>query len=130
MCRQLPGKWAVSDNGCRVEVDLEARDGQSVASVSDTGIGIGSSDLPHVFDRFWRADKARSREQGGAGLGLSIATWIVEMHGGGIAVRSELGKGFRFRDHSSGRGKMNDPAYAQSALFPRNSGNLQKGRLI
>jgi signal transduction histidine kinase len=48
--------------------------------VSDTGIGIARADIPQVFDQFWRADKARLREQGGAGLGLSIAKWIVEMH--------------------------------------------------
>jgi heavy metal sensor kinase len=83
-------------SGGTVEVGLEARDGIAIAYVSDTGIGIDASDLPHVFDRFWRADKARSREQGGAGLGLSIAKWIVEMHGGKISVRSELGKGSTF----------------------------------
>jgi heavy metal sensor kinase len=82
--------------GGSVEVGLDVRDGQAVASVSDTGIGIDPSDLPHVFDRFWRADKARSRGQGGAGLGLSIAKWIVDMHGGGIAVQSQPGHGSIF----------------------------------
>jgi heavy metal sensor kinase len=83
-------------SGGSVQVGLEARDGHAIASVSDTGIGIDASDLPYVFDRFWRADKARSREQGGAGLGLSIAKWIVEMHGGKISVQSNLGKGSTF----------------------------------
>ena len=82
--------------GGSVEIELEARDGHAVASVLDSGIGIGAADLPHVFDRFWRADKARSREEGGAGLGLSIAKWIVEMHGGNISVQSEMGKGSVF----------------------------------
>jgi signal transduction histidine kinase len=79
-----------------VTVALEARDGFALASVSDTGIGIAEDDVAHVFDRFWRADKARSREQGGAGLGLSIAKWIVEMHRGTIGVESRLGEGSKF----------------------------------
>jgi len=82
--------------GGTVTVALEARDGFALASVSDTGIGIAEDDVGHVFDRFWRADKARSREQGGAGLGLSIAKWIVEMHNGSIGVESKLGEGSRF----------------------------------
>ncbi len=76
-----------------VQVRLETVGNTAVTKVVDTGIGIAADDLPHVFDRFWRADKARSREQGGAGLGLSIAKWIVDMHGGSIHAISELGKG-------------------------------------
>ena len=82
--------------GGSVAIRLEARGGLAVASVSDTGIGIAKEDLAHIFDRFWRADKARSREQGGAGLGLSIAKWIVETHRGSIDVKSELGRGSAF----------------------------------
>ena len=82
--------------GGSVAIRLEARNGLAVASVSDTGIGIAKEDLAHIFDRFWRADKARSREQGGAGLGLSIAKWIVETHRGSIDVKSELGRGSAF----------------------------------
>ena len=68
--------------GGSVSIALDTNDGFAVVSVSDTGIGIAKQDVTHIFDRFWRADKARSREQGGAGLGLSIAKWIVDIHGG------------------------------------------------
>ncbi len=83
--------------GGRVQVRLEARDGYAAGEVRDTGIGIAAEDLPHIFERFWRADKVRSREMGGAGLGLSIARWIAEVHRGSIEVESEPGKGSSFR---------------------------------
>jgi signal transduction histidine kinase len=65
-------------------------------SVRDTGEGIGAEDLPHIFDRFYRGDKSRSRATGGAGLGLAIAKGIVEAHGGEIGVESEPEQGTRF----------------------------------
>jgi heavy metal sensor kinase len=91
--------------GGKINIGLESTDGVAVVSVADTGFGISEADMPHIFDRFWRADKARSREHGGAGLGLSIAKWIVEEHGGSIDVQSKRGKGSVFRvripfDHS------------------------------
>ena len=61
--------------------------------VRDTGIGIPANDLPHVFERFYRSDRARTRAAGGTGLGLSIALWIARQHGGDIALTSELGHG-------------------------------------
>ena len=67
-------------------------------TVRDTGLGIAAGDLPHIFERFWRADQSRSRtgDRPGVGLGLAIAKWIVEAHGGSIAVQSRPGRGTMF----------------------------------
>jgi signal transduction histidine kinase len=65
-------------------------------SVRDTGSGIAAEDLPYVFERFYRADRSRSRASGGAGLGLAIARQLVEAHGGRIEVESEIGQGTQF----------------------------------
>ena len=72
---------------------LHSNSDDAVIEVSDAGIGIAPEDLPHVFDRFWRADKVRSRDMGGRGLGLSIAKWIVEKSGGTLRVESLVGHG-------------------------------------
>ncbi len=85
--------------GGKVELSLSVRSSNEVAfTVRDSGIGISAADLPHVFDRFWRADRARSRasERGGFGLGLSISQWIAQAHGGRITVQSRLGRGSVF----------------------------------
>ena len=82
--------------GGKVEVSLKSEGDSAVLTVSDTGVGIGAEDIPHLFDRFYRVDKARTREAGGAGLGLSICNNIVESHGGRIEVRSEPGEGSTF----------------------------------
>jgi heavy metal sensor kinase len=84
--------------GGRVGVHLGQDDGGVTLTVADTGIGIAPGDLPHIFDRFWRADAARTRTGGrpGAGLGLAICKWIAEAHGGRIDVTSRPGRGTNF----------------------------------
>jgi signal transduction histidine kinase len=82
--------------GGRVEVRLALEGTEVVLTVSDTGIGIPSRDLDRIFERFYRVDRARSRETGGTGLGLSIVRHVIENHGGTIDVRSELARGTTF----------------------------------
>jgi heavy metal sensor kinase len=82
--------------GGSVSVGLRQNNGSAIAEFRDTGIGIPAVDLPNIFDRFYRADKARSREFGGVGLGLSIARWVAEAHKGSIEVQSTPGKGSLF----------------------------------
>ena len=79
-----------------VTVTLSANDHEAVLKVADTGIGIASTDLPRVFERFYRVDKGRSRATGGTGLGLSIVKHIVEAHGGEVSVESALNEGSTF----------------------------------
>lgn len=82
-----------TSSGGTVTVSVR-REGETAAiEVRDTGIGIDANDLPHVFDRFYSADVGRSRDRGGTGLGLSIARWIVEQHGGRIAIESRPDQG-------------------------------------
>ncbi len=80
----------------RVSLSLTTPANQAIVKVSDTGIGIAPDDLPHIFERFYRADRARSRERGGSGLGLAIVQSIVQEHQGTIEVESTLGKGSIF----------------------------------
>jgi signal transduction histidine kinase len=82
----------------QVTMALEDRGDHVAFVVEDTGVGIAAADLPFIFDRFWRADRVRSRsgERGGAGLGLAIAQWIAHAHGGFISVGSRLGRGSTF----------------------------------
>ncbi len=81
----------------KVILKAEEKDGRAVVTVTDTGIGIAREDQARIFERFYRVDKARSRELGGSGLGLAIAQWIVQLHQGSIEVESALGNGSVFR---------------------------------
>ena len=84
-------KYTQTDGHVSVSI---ARDGSdAVVAVRDDGVGIDAADLPRVFERFYRADRARSRDPGGSGLGLSIAQWVAGEHGGSLALESRLGEG-------------------------------------
>jgi signal transduction histidine kinase len=72
---------------------LHSAPAQHCLTVEDTGSGIAAEHLPHLFERFYRVDAARSREAGGSGLGLAIAHSIVTAHGGSIEVKSDVGQG-------------------------------------
>ncbi|MEU8330922.1 HAMP domain-containing sensor histidine kinase [Micromonospora sp. NPDC048839] len=85
--------------GGRVTISADATDTEVVITVTDTGSGISAEDLPRVFDRFWRADKSRSRQTGGSGLGLAIVRKLVEAHRGTIGVTSTPNQGSTFTLH-------------------------------
>jgi signal transduction histidine kinase len=82
----------------RVTLTLTSTPDTATLTVADTGIGIGipPADRPHIFQRFYRVDKARSREQGGTGLGLAISQWITHLHRGSISFTSVEGNGTTF----------------------------------
>jgi heavy metal sensor kinase len=82
--------------GGSVTSSLVRKNGSAFVSISDTGMGIPTEHLPFIFDRFYRVDKARSRTDGGMGLGLAIASSITQLHGGQIEVESQVGKGSTF----------------------------------
>jgi len=91
-CKSCHAKGAA---GGEVTLGMRRSDGWAQVSVTDTGVGIAPEDLAHIFDRFYRADPSRARS-GGFGLGLPIAQWIAQAHGGRIEVESELGHGSTF----------------------------------
>jgi signal transduction histidine kinase len=83
--------------GGLIRVRLDAENDLAVMAVADNGIGISAASLPHVFERFYRTDKARSRESGGTGLGLAIVKAICSAHSGTVSVESAENKGSTFR---------------------------------
>ena len=87
--RYTPGNGSIS-------ISLSRKDVNALVIISDTGIGIPEEHLPHIFERFYRVDKARSRAEGGVGLGLAISQYIAESHGGKIEVESQVEKGTTF----------------------------------
>ena len=86
-------------SGGSIDVSWRIEDGSAQVVVSDEGPGIASEHLPHIFDRFYRVDKARSRDGGGVGLGLSICRWIAQAHGGSIEAGNAPGRGATFKVH-------------------------------
>ena len=85
-----------SPDGGQIRTSLATQDSIAELTISDTGTGIASRDLDRIFERFYRADPARSRQTGGTGLGLSIVKHVVEAHGGDVQVQSVLGAGSTF----------------------------------
>ncbi len=85
-----------SKDGGNVEIRLDILDSQVHLAIRDEGIGIAAHDLPHIFDRLYRADPARSRSSGGAGLGLALVKWVIASHDGQIRVQSEVDRGTTF----------------------------------
>lgn len=82
--------------GGKITVSVTKRDGEATIEIADTGIGIRGEDLPHIFERFWRAEQSRARKTGGAGIGLAIVRELVRAHDGRIDVHSHPGQGSRF----------------------------------
>jgi two-component system phosphate regulon sensor histidine kinase PhoR len=82
--------------GGNLTISLSRQEDMAILEVADTGVGIPTDAISHLFERFYRVDKARSRKSGGTGLGLAIVRNMVERNGGTIDVRSELGSGSTF----------------------------------
>ena len=99
MVNLLDNAIKYSPEGGTVVVALEETTDEVVILVSDEGAGIAREHLPRLFERFYRVDKARSRDLGGTGLGLAIVKHIAHAHGGRVSVASDVGRGSTFRIH-------------------------------
>jgi signal transduction histidine kinase len=119
-----------SQRGGEVELSLARRDGQVVFTVRDTGIGIAAAELPFIFDRFWRSDRARSRgaERGGFGLGLAICQWIALAHGGTLTAQSRLHRGSTFTVTLPAAPEMDESAESVELPSQRNIEPATAGR--
>ncbi len=93
LCNVFDNAVKFTPPGGRIDIRLVADDSNAVITITDSGIGVDSANLPHLFDRFYRANTARSRDAGGFGLGLPICRTIVEAHGGEILITSNHGQG-------------------------------------
>ncbi|QXE20839.1 cell wall metabolism sensor histidine kinase WalK [Clostridium sp. 001] len=82
-----------TEEGESIKIDSYKRENEAIITIADNGTGISKEDLPHIFDRFYRADKSRTKSSGGTGLGLSISKWIIDKHNGKIHVWSEINIG-------------------------------------
>ena len=91
-------RYSLAESEVQVTTALEERESQQwlIVSITDNGSGIAAEDAPYIFDHFYRSDKSRDRKSGGSGLGLAIVKQLVEIHGGQVAVTSEVGKGSTF----------------------------------
>lgn len=114
-------------DGGEVTIGLSKDADKAHLKIADTGIGIADEDLPYIFDRFYRVDKARTRAHGGSGLGLSIAKWIVDVHGGSVEATSVPGEGTTFHitlplaDAPSGPAPYRRKRVASDAALPSRS---------
>lgn len=92
----LDNALTYTNAGGKVTLHCVVKGNRGCIAIEDSGIGIAPEDLPHIFERFYRTDPARSQTTGGSGLGLSIVDWIIHAHGGSMRVESEAGRGSTF----------------------------------
>jgi len=111
-----------SDEQGAIRIRAERHNDEVALSVTDQGVGISQEDLPRIFERFYRADKARSRNLGGTGLGLSIVKHIAHLHGGRVDAESQLGQGTTIRVFL--------PGAIEDGLAPRSDAARQAGSTV